>query len=151
MTKLQIIQKLDGKGLIPAGMYDQEKCDGVVAIYHILKLIEGGFLKSGVFKLTTKGFDVAYDLVDSGYKLTMEEAMAFCNNTFDNTDNMPLAFLIMESQKKGMIKMGEEILEYADKKMKAEQRKAYLKVFYWVAGVVLGGLSLVLLMSYIIS
>ena len=80
--KLRIINHLVDKGFLLDNLSDMMTCDILITIYHIGKLVEGGFITHQSFTMTVKGFDTAIDLVDAGYKITMDEAMAACSGLF---------------------------------------------------------------------
>lgn len=56
---------------------DATKADMLVLIYYINKLKEAELIKGGP-NVTGKGFDVVMDILDSGWKITLEEAEQMC-------------------------------------------------------------------------
>ena len=52
---------------------EKEKEEVLIVIYYLQKMVEIGFISQGPFTITEKGFDMAYDLVKDGTKMTKEK------------------------------------------------------------------------------
>lgn len=73
----------------------------VVFIYYCNKLREGGFLEGGPV-ITVEGFDLAVDLVDSGFTINEEFALACCEEL---KMDIRIADLVMAIQDLGLEEM----------------------------------------------
>lgn len=73
----------------------------IVFVYYCNKLREGGFLEGGPV-ITVEGFDAAVDLVDSGFTIDEEFALACCKEL--NMDSR-IAYLVTSIQELGLEEM----------------------------------------------
>jgi hypothetical protein len=79
--------------------FEELKEQAILFIYWCNKLREGEFLEGGPV-ITEKGFDIALDLIESGVKLTEENALKCCKEL--DTDPVVID-LIMEMQEIGYV------------------------------------------------
>jgi hypothetical protein len=86
---------------------DVHKNGAVVFIYYCNKLREGGFLEGGPL-ITVEGFDMAVDLVDSGFTISEEFALACCEELQMDIRIADLVIAVQELGLKEMLKISKE-------------------------------------------
>jgi len=121
--KEDILNNLIDQGkVIP--VIDVEKADGMVFIYYMSKLHEGGFIDNGI-NLTVKGFDMCMDLIEAGWLLSKQEiyvdtiALIIPKSEDVNGENEGLSLLVENMQEhgiEGMTKLLEEEVNPPKKK-----------------------------------
>jgi hypothetical protein len=80
MTKEEIYEKhLDE---LPKGA-DIKSCDVMVTIYRLSQLVELGIIDMPSFKITPKGFDIAYDLIEDGWIVSEVELAEILSELFE--------------------------------------------------------------------
>lgn len=113
-TKNMLLQKLKDEDKIIDEL-DTQGADMTVALLYLGKLIEGGFIvMDNAPSFTGKGFDLAMDLIDAGWKLSELEAMAVCSIIFETMNeqaHIDMSILIIQMQEKGIDGMKQFIIE----------------------------------------
>ena len=99
--------------------------DLTVNLLYLGKLIEGGFIEmDNAPSFSAKGFDLAMDLIEAGWKLNMFEAIAVCSTVFQEMDeeaHMEVATLVCEMQRLGIDGMNQFVID-EDAKAKEDDK-----------------------------
>jgi len=86
----------------------------LLTIFYLGMLTEFGLIAGGGYNITSKGFDIAYDLYKTGYKLTKNEIKVCLNVIMEDTPpdtTIAILGLIYHLQKIGFDKMKKEITQ----------------------------------------
>lgn len=104
-AKHALLQKLKDEDLVIDEL-DTHSADMTVALLYLGKLIEGKFIAmDSAPSFTSKGFDLAMDLVDAGWMLSKLEAMAVCAIIFETMEeqaHIDISILMIEMQDRGI-------------------------------------------------